>query len=211
MVTICPTILAADEESFRRAVAAVKPLGLTLHVDVMDGVFVPEKTFAPVDTMHHLADGLPFDAHLMVAHPEHAIPTWVQGGAGRVYFHVEATDHGLMIHRATKAEGDRLGLVLNPDTPIEALEPYIGAIRHVMVMSVQPGRGGQQFDARAYDRIREIKRRWPNAVVAVDGGVKPENARSLAEAGADVLMVGSALTGAPDPAAALAAFKAALP
>lgn len=210
MATIVPAILARDEEEFVRKVDRVRALGLPLHVDVMDGLFVDNKTFAPADRMRELLDGLEFEAHLMVSNPEHAAPIWLACGASRAIFHVEATTKESLICRATAEECVNLSLALNPDTPVSHLSAFLDTFRRAMVMGVPPGKSGQPFDDIAVEKVKALKRLRPALIVSVDGGVKPENAKLLADAGADVLVVGSALTDAADPADALMRFKNAL-
>lgn len=210
MTLIMPAILARDEDEFRRKVARVAPLGLPLHIDVMDGVFVKESTFSPAERACDLVNGIPFEAHLMVSNPEHAAPVWLACGASRVIFHAEATGKESLIFRATAEDGVKLSLALNPETPLSLITPFLDSYRSVMVMGVPPGRGGQPLNDIAIEKIRALKALRPSLIVAVDGGVKPENARLLADAGADILIVGSALTDADDPAAALLKFKEAL-
>lgn len=210
MASIVPAILARDEEEFVRKVDRVRALGLPLHIDVMDGIFVEHKTFAPADRMRELLDGLEFEAHLMVSNPEHAAPIWLACGASRVIFHVEATTKESLICRATAEECTNLSLAINPDTPISSLSPFLDTFRRAMVMGVPPGRSGQPFDEIAIEKIKALKRLRPAILVTVDGGVKPENAKQLADAGADMLIVGSALTDAEDPADALMRLKNAL-
>lgn len=210
MAIIMPAILAKDEQEFLRKVDRVRALGLPLHVDVMDGIFVDNSTFAPADRMRELLDGLEFEAHLMVSNPEHAAPIWLACGASRVIFHVEATTKESLICRATAEECVNLSLALNPDTPVSRLTPFLDTFKRAMVMGVPPGRSGQPFDDIAVEKVRMLKSLRPSLTVAVDGGVKPENAKLLADAGADVLIAGSALTDADDPADALLRFKDAL-
>jgi ribulose-phosphate 3-epimerase len=210
MVEIHPAILAHDEEEFLRKVDQVRAFGQTLHIDVMDGTFVGNATWAPVDRMRTLLDGIPFEAHLMVADPEHAAPTWLAAGAVRVMFHAEATSRDAMICRATADQCVDLAVALNPETPISRVTPDFKHFRQFLVMGVNPGWSGQPFQDIAIEKVAMLKKLKPDCIVAVDGGVKPENARRLVEAGADILIAGSAITDQDDPAAALLEFKRAI-
>jgi len=207
MIEILPAILAHDEAEFMKKVDRVRSLGAMLHIDVMDGNFVKNKTWSPADRMRYLLDGVPFEAHLMVSNPEHAAPIWLACGASRVIFHVETTTKESLICRATAEECENLALAINPDTPISRLTPLLDTFKQVMVMGVTPGWSGQPFQQIALEKIAMLKSLRPSIKIIVDGGVKPENAAVIAAAGADVLVAGSALTDHPDPAEAYMALK----
>lgn len=207
---ISPAILATDEEEFRRKVEAVRPLGLPLHLDVMDGQFVPQATWADPGKVKNILGDLPFVAHLMVADPEHAVMVWLAAGAELIYFHAETTNDEELILRAMRGGSDHIGIAINPDTPMSRLTHAIDGLKHVLIMGVTPGRSGQQLQAIAAEKIAALKELRPNLQIAVDGGVRPENANALARAGADILVSGSYLTDAPDPVAALAQLKYAI-
>jgi len=203
---IYPAILAADEAEFRRKVEHVRPLGRTVHVDVMDGRFVEAKTWANVESIMNIMEELPFHAHMMVADPEHSVPVWSVSGADRVYFHIESTHREDLIIRSV-GDCSELGITLNPDTSVTNIIPWLDRFQSVMVMGVQPGRSGQVFHTVALDKIREIRKLRPNMHIVVDGGVKPENIVAIARAGADAVAIGSAITDQPDPIAAIEAFE----
>ncbi len=208
---IIPAILAKTEDEFVAKAARVSQLGLQLQIDVVDGVFADNKTWSPPERMKPLLGEQPFEAHLMVSDPEHAGPIWVAAGARRVYFHAEATRVDDLIYRSLpESDRHKLGIALNPDTPISRIAPSLKFIRSVLVMGVNPGWGGQVMQASVIDKIRAIKDLSPATYVAVDGGVTPENAKALVEAGADGLVLGSALTNAADPFVALAELRRAL-
>jgi ribulose-phosphate 3-epimerase len=210
MAEIHPAILAKDEEEFLRKVDRVRAFGAPLHIDVMDGLFVPEKTWAPADRMHELLEGIPFEAHLMVANPEHLVPIWLACGASKVIFHAEATTRDSLICRATAEQCVDVGIALNPETPVSRVTSELKTYNRFMLMGVTPGRSGQPFQDIAIEKMKMLRNLRPSIIITVDGGVKPENARLLAEAGADILVVGSALTEAADPVEAYARFKEAL-
>ncbi|MEA3248941.1 MAG: hypothetical protein U9Q03_01115 [Patescibacteria group bacterium] len=203
---IYPAILAKDEAEFRRKVEHVRPLGLTVHVDVMDGRFVEAKTWASVDSVMSIMEDLPFHAHMMVADPEHSVPVWAVSGAERVYFHIESTHREDLIIRSV-ADCSELGITLNPDTPTLKIVPWLDRFVSVMVMGVKPGRSGQEFQSITLDKIREIKKLRPNMHVIVDGGVNPSNIVAIARSGADAVVTGSAVTDQEDPIAAVEAFE----
>lgn len=207
---IIPAILAKDEEEFRAKVAHVRALGLPLQIDVCDGEFVLNKSWAPPEMMSKLLVDLSFEAHLMVSNPEHLVPVWIAAGASKVFYHAETTKVDGYILRSIEPDGKRLGIAINPDTPISRIIPVLGDIREVLVMGVAPGKSGQEFQEIALEKIRAIRQAKPSAIISVDGGVKPENAKAVLDAGADIIIAGSALTDQEDPFAALKKFEDAL-
>ncbi|MEK9152504.1 MAG: ribulose-phosphate 3-epimerase [Patescibacteria group bacterium] len=207
---IRPGILVHSEDEFRQKVAHVRDLGLPLHIDVMDGEFVHDTTWANPGIIHELAPGLAFEAHLMVANPEHAVPLWIAAGSSRVIYHKESTNRDHLILASSPSDTKKLGIAINPETPVSTITPFLDDIGMILVMSVNPGLSGQAFQDIAIDKIRELKKIKPGLVVGVDGGVKPENVRALREAGADMVVATSALTELPDPQSAVQAFKQAL-
>lgn len=207
MVEILPAILAHDEAEFMKKMDRVRPLGAPLHIDVMDGIFVKNTTWAPPDRMRVILDGVPFEVHLMVSNPEHAVPIWLACGADKVIFHAEATTKERLICRATAEECAKLAMAINPDTPISRITPVLDAFASVMVMGVTPGWSGQAFQEIALEKIRALKGLRPDISITVDGGVKPENAAIVAGAGADRIVSGSSLTEHPDPAEAFLRLK----
>lgn len=210
---ISPAILAHTEEEFVNKVERVRGLGQMLHIDIMDGIFVPNNTWAPIERVPKIAGDLPFSVHLMVSNPEHAAPVWAVSGAARVFFHVEATEKETLIVRAIAENDDgthTIGVTINPDTPISRLVPILPRISHILVMGVEPGFAGQQFRPITLDKLRELRRLKPDLTLLVDGGIKHGNIKSIAEAGADAAIIGSALTDVEDPMAAYQEFRKAL-
>jgi len=211
VMDIIPAILAKTEEEFVAKIGRVSQLGLRLQIDVVDGIFAANKTWSPPERMESLLGDTPFEAHLMVADPEHAGPIWIAAGSQRVYFHAEATKvDGLLFRSLSEDDRSKLGIAINPDTPISRIAPSLKYIRSVLVMGVNPGWSGQVMQTTTVDKIKAIKNLAPTAYVAVDGGVTTENAKALMDAGADALVLGSALTDAPNPYAALAQLRLAL-
>lgn len=207
MVEILPAILAHDEAEFRTKIDRVRPLGVPLHIDVMDGIFVKNTTWAPPDKLRLLLEDVPFEVHLMVSNPEHAVPVWLACGAYRAIFHAEATTREALICRATADDCGKISMAINPDTPVSRVTPMLNTLIEVVVMGVTPGWSGQAFQEIALEKIRTLKSLRPSLMVTVDGGVKPENAAGIVAAGADRLVAGSALTDHPDPAAAFLKLK----
>jgi ribulose-phosphate 3-epimerase len=210
---IAPSILSADFAALGEAIARVEAAGADLlHVDVMDGHFVPNLSIGPpVIESIRKRTRLPLDVHLMIEAPERWVETYVKSGADYVTVHVEASTHLERTLSLIREAGARSGVALNPSTPPEVLQYVLDDLDLVLVMSVNPGFGGQSFIPTAYQKIRRVRAMLGDrpALLSVDGGVKVDNAAPLAQAGATVLVAGSAIFGAPDPGAALAGLRSA--
>ena len=214
---LAPSILSADFARLADAVAAAEAGGADwIHVDVMDGHFVPNLTFGPKMVADlRKATRLPLDVHLMIERPLDWVERYAQAGATYLTVHVEAALDVPRTLGAIRAAGVRPGITLNPETPIERVTPHLGLADVVLVMSVHPGLGGQAFIPAALDRLRTLRAALDvagsRAELEVDGGIKPDNALSAARAGASVLVAGSAVFLDPDGvAAALAKLRRAL-
>ena len=208
---IAPSILSADFAALADDIARVEAGAPDLlHVDVMDGRFVPNLTIGPVVVEAiRKRTRLPLDCHLMIVEPERYVGDFVSAGADFVTVHAEATPHLQRVLAQIREAGARAGVALNPSTAIDALDYVLDDLDLVLVMSVNPGFGGQKFIPSAYEKIRRIKGLLDARPVelSVDGGVKREHVRQLADAGATVMVAGSAIFGAPDPAAAVREMK----
>src|SRR5215471_21088248 len=213
LVKIAPSVLSADFGRLADEVRAVAAAGADyLHVDVMDGRFVPNITIGPVVVAAiRKRTRLPLDVHLMITEPERYVSEFVAAGADMVTVHVEACTHLQRTLAQIRELGARAGVALNPSTPPSALEFVLDDLDLVLVMSVNPGFGGQSFIPSAHRKLREVKKLVATRPidVSVDGGVKADLAKSLAEDGASILVAGSAVFGAADPAAAVRALRAA--
>jgi ribulose-phosphate 3-epimerase len=208
-IDIAPSLLSADFSRLNEEISAVRRGGATiLHVDVMDGHFVPNLTVGlPVVKSLARATELPIDAHLMISEPGRYAQQFVAAGARMVSVHVEADAH---LHRtlaSIKAAGALAGVVLNPATPIESLGEALPFADYVLVMSVNPGFGGQKFIATSVDKVRRLRRmieeRQLETRIEIDGGIDLENIASVVAAGAEIIVAGSAIFGAADPEAAV--------
>ena len=214
MVKIAPSILAADFARLGEEIAAVEAAGADLlHVDVMDGHFVPNLTIGPpVIKAIKAVTKLPLDVHLMVEQPDGLLPDFIDAGSDNLTVHVEACRHLHRTVQAIKDAGVRASVVLNPATSLHALDEILPEVDMVLLMSVNPGFGGQRFLPATLDKIRTLRaqieeRRLPVSI-EVDGGVKADNAAEICAAGADVLVAGTAIFGQPDYGAAIQALRA---
>ncbi len=213
MKRISPSILSADFACLGDEVRAVADAGADwIHIDVMDGCFVPNITIGPlvVEAVRKVTS-LPLDVHLMIQQPDRFIRDFADAGADLISVHVETGGHLNRMVQQIKELDVRAGLVLNPSTPLNSIEWMLDDIDLVLVMSVNPGFGGQSFIPNALGKISALKKmlgsRYPNIQIEVDGGVKPENIGSIAAAGADVFVAGSAIFGADDYKESIAALR----
>ncbi len=204
MVKIAPSILSADFLRLGDEIKAAEDAGADLiHVDVMDGLFVPNITIGPfIVEAARRATGLPLDVHLMIDRPERYITDFVSAGADYLVVHAEASVHLHRTLQAIREEGAKSGVALNPSTPVGHIEDVLPYADMALVMSVNPGFGGQSFIPEAISRLRALRKmveeRSLSTLLEVDGGVKPENSAEVAGAGAEVLVMGSAFFGSGD-------------
>ena len=190
-------MLGANFGEMKRDAELVAPHSAYLHMDVMDGHFVPNITMGP-DLVKSLRGIGKLDVHLMVTDPSNFINDFSDAGADIISVHVEANNPQKAIE-LIKKQNIKAGIALNPSTPASAIEPFVDSIDMILVMSVEPGYCGQSFNENAIERVKTYRKEYPNKIIEVDGGVGPENAAVLAEAGANLLVAGSAIFGSSNP------------
>jgi ribulose-phosphate 3-epimerase len=212
-IRIAPSILSADFGRLAEEVRAVEAAGADwIHVDVMDGRFVPNITIGPVVVEAvRKATRLPVDVHLMIVEPERYVEAFARAGADVVAVHAEVSPHLHRTLQAIRAAGARAGVVLNPGTPLDALEYVLSDVSLVLLMSVNPGFGGQSYIPAVTEKVRRLRRmadeRGLELDIEVDGGIKASTVGAVAEAGANVFVAGTAVFGAPDYRAAIAGIR----
>jgi ribulose-phosphate 3-epimerase len=214
MKLIAPSILSADFSKLGEEIKAVESAGADwIHVDVMDGHFVPNITIGPlvVEAARRVTT-LPLDVHLMIEDPDQYLEAFARAGSTYLTVHPETCYHLHRTIQAIKDLGVKAGVALNPATPLSALEWVLEDVDLVLVMSVNPGFGGQTFISNAIAKIRDLKSmvrsKNPDALIAVDGGVNQETIRSVSEAGADAFVAGSAIYGSSDYGETIKKFRA---
>jgi len=204
MKLIAPSILSADFSKLGDEINAVESAGADwIHVDVMDGHFVPNITIGPVVVeAARKATSLPLDVHLMIENPERYISDFVEAGADLISVQVETCVHLNRTIQMIKEFDMRAGVVLNPSTPLTSIEWTLDVVDFVMIMSVNPGFGGQTFIPNSLDKVRKLRKmineRGRDILIEIDGGVKENNIKSISDAGVDVFVAGSAIFNSPN-------------
>ena len=213
MIKLAPSILSADFSKLAEQVSLIEQGGADyVHMDVMDGAFVPNITFGGLVVKSMVGKtSLPFDVHLMIEHPERRIEDFVTPQTEFITVHQEACVHLHRVIQQIKSLGIKAGVAINPATPVSALEYVLGEVDMVLVMSVNPGFGGQKFIPSAMVKISELdeirKEEELDFVIEVDGGVSLDNAKALEAVGTDILVAGSAVFGAEDVPGTVSLFK----
>jgi len=216
MKKIAPSILSADFSKLGEEILAVEAAGADwIHIDVMDGRFVPNITIGPgpVKLLRKITT-LPFDVHLMIENPERYIDSFADAGSNVITVHVEAARHLHRIIAQIKERGVKAGVSLNPSTPLVQVEPILGDVDVLLIMTVNPGFGGQKFIPQSLLKIRKarelVNSTAPGVAIEVDGGVTIDNLKSIAEAGADIFVAGASVFGRGNYKETIGAMKAIL-
>ena len=204
MKKILPSILSADFANLERDIKELESIGIDMfHIDVMDGNFVPNISFGfpIIESIRPKTDKV-FDCHLMIANPENYVEQFCNVGCDMVSFHIEATNHADRVIQVIKKNGKKAGIVLNPQTSIESIKYLLPKLDYVLIMTVNPGFGGQKFIPEMLEKIEELAKvreeRNYNFLIEVDGGINTETSKACRDKGADLLVCGSFLFGASD-------------
>lgn len=207
MVEIIPSILVKTEEELLEKIMALEPFVERAHIDIADGIFVPNMTIAGPEEIEAIDTKLKFSAHLMVSKPENHIVRWLETPADRFIFHIEATQKPQEVIDAVKEADKMVGVALNPGTPHEKIAEIIDQIDFVHFMTVEPGFYGGDFVESVIEKIKDFRYLYPDVVISADGGINPENAKKLTDAGVNKLVVGSYIWGSKNIEKAIERFK----
>ena len=205
MIRICPSILNADRNNLAEEIRRISSTSDLLHLDIMDNIFVPNQTFSLEESTKIISEtSIPVDVHLMIADPDEQAFLYAKAGAASVTFHLEASQRPHETIAKIASEGSRVGIALKPSTPFELLAPYMGEIDMVLIMTVEPGFGGQSFMREMMSKVStaraEIDRKYFEKIwLQVDGGISLETIAEASEAGADTFVAGSAVFKAANP------------
>ena len=208
-IFVSPSILSADFARLEQECKSLEKCGADwIHCDVMDGNFVPNLTFGmPILKSIRKCVVLPLDVHLMIERPERYVQQFAEAGADLITIHAEATEDVAGCLKLIRSCGKQAGISLKPNTPVEILEQYRGLFDMILIMSVEPGFGGQAFIESSADKIKAARKLFPDVLIEVDGGINKTTAKKVIAAGVDVIVAGSAIMNVPDRKAAIAEIR----
>jgi len=208
-IFVSPSILSADFARLEQECKSLEKSGADwIHCDVMDGMFVPNVTFGmPIVKSIRKCVVIPLDVHLMMDEPIRYVKQFAEAGADIITFHAEAAKNVADTANAIRACGKKVGISVKPNTPVEALLPYKGLFDMILIMSVEPGFGGQSFIESSVDKIRKARELFPDVLIEVDGGINEITAKQVIDAGVDVIVAGSAIMSATDRKEAIARLR----
>lgn len=213
-MVVIPAINATNFETVKKqleiAAEFFGPEGGWIHLDVVDGKFAPNITWGKAGDLRNLqltTHNLQLEAHLMVVKPELEIEAWLENGIKRAITHVEAIEDPLFILDACRKFDTQAGLSINPGTPVEKLTPHLNNFKFIQILAVSPGLAGQKFDEKVLDKIKFLRKNYPNVTIEVDGGINHEAAKLAKKAGADIIVSASYIFGSPEPEKAYKALQ----
>lgn len=212
MLEIIPAIIAKDFSEVKEKIKRVESFVNWVQLDIMDGKFVPNTAWNELEDLRDEHFKVSLEAHLMINEPENYAEKWIDAGIKRVIFHIEATSKPGEIVKICRDRGIEVGVAINPETPIEQLEVLSGSdpdrsVDMILVLGVSPGFGGQKFKPEIIPKIRELRKASPHLTIGVDGGMNPETAKQVVEAGANVIVAGSYIFGSKDMQSAISELK----
>lgn len=191
MVEIIPAILTNSPDEFEEMMHSVESHFSSVHLDIADGIFVPNTTIRGIDELERIHTPLKITVHLMVQGPENIIDQWLNTGVEALIFHIESTDKANELIGRIKSKGKKVGISINPETPTEVLGPFVDKVDFIHFMTVDPGFYGSEFRQEILSKIKSFRQKYPNVEISVDGGIDLTTAKGAIEAGADVLVAGS--------------------
>ena len=211
MIEIIPTILVKKFEKIKERIKTVEPYVNWIHLDIMDGIFASNSTWNSPKDLKKIGTKMKLEAHLMVQKPENVINDWLKV-LDRIIIHYESKidNKDLVIQKLIKKvhkKNKQIGLAISPDTPVNTVMPFLKKLDLVLIMTVNPGRGGQKFQEKTLEKIKTLRKNWPNGNIAVDGGINPKSAKIAIQAGANIIYSGSYIFNSSDPGLAIKNLK----
>lgn len=203
MAEIIPSINVKTFEEVKDRIQKVEPHVLWCHLDVTDGIFSSHETWRNPSDLLDLETSLNIEVHLMVSNPDEVIDNWLVGSVKRVIIHSEAVKNFDLIREKCRDRGIELGIAVNPETPVEAFDPYIGKADVFLFLTVPPGPSGNPMHPNTVGKIASLRKTYPKCIIEVDGGINPETAKKTVEAGANLLVAGNYIFSHPDPKTAI--------